>query len=97
MITLRPERVTDYADIADLHARAFGARAGKALIVALIRQRSAFDPALSLVAEVDGRRRWPVYLHRARLRSIWIRCATEVGHRDARPGPWHSTWHERID
>jgi predicted N-acetyltransferase YhbS len=52
---IRPEAVTDYAAIADLHVRAFGRRAGEALIVALLRQRRSFDPALSLVAEREGR------------------------------------------
>jgi predicted N-acetyltransferase YhbS len=52
---IHPETVTDYAAIAALHARAFGERAGEALIVALLRQRSAFDPELSLVAEQGGR------------------------------------------
>ncbi len=52
---IRPEDVADYAAIADLQAQAFGHRAGEALIVALHRQRNTFDPALSLVAEMDGR------------------------------------------
>jgi len=52
---IRPEDVVDYVAIADLHAQAFGHRAGEALIVALHRQRSTFDPALSLVAEMDER------------------------------------------
>jgi putative acetyltransferase len=54
-MTIRPETTADYAAIADLHARAFGHRAGEALIVALHRQRAAFDPDLSLVAEEEGR------------------------------------------
>lgn len=52
---IRPEAVTDYAAIGALHARAFGNRLVEAVIVALLRQRSAFDPELSLVAEMDGR------------------------------------------
>jgi predicted N-acetyltransferase YhbS len=53
-ILIRPERVTDYADIASLHARAFDNRIGESLIVALHRLRRVFDPELSLVAEIDG-------------------------------------------
>jgi len=53
-VLVRPERVTDYADIASLHARAFDNRAGEPLVVALLRQRRVFDPELSLVAEIDG-------------------------------------------
>jgi predicted N-acetyltransferase YhbS len=52
---IRPEAVSDYADIAALHTRAFGNRAYEPLIVALHRQRRAFDAELSLVAEADGR------------------------------------------
>jgi predicted N-acetyltransferase YhbS len=52
---IRREAVADYAALAALHAHAFGKRAGEALIVALLRQRRAFDPALSLVAESAGR------------------------------------------
>lgn len=52
---IRPETVTDYATIGALHARAFGNRSLEAVIVALLRQRRAFDPELSLVAEMDGR------------------------------------------
>ncbi len=47
---IRPETPADYAAVADLHARAFG-RAAEALIVALLRQSTQYDPALSLVAE----------------------------------------------
>jgi putative acetyltransferase len=53
-ILVRPERVTDYAEIASLHARAFDNRTGESLIVALHRQRRVFDPELSLVAEIYG-------------------------------------------
>ena len=55
MITIRQERVTDYATIGELHAQAFGNRAVEATIVALLRQRRAFDPELSLVTEIDGK------------------------------------------
>ncbi len=51
---IRPERITDYAEIASLHARAFDNRVGEPLVVALHRQRRVFDPELSLVAEIDG-------------------------------------------
>jgi len=53
--TIRPETVRDYAAIADLHARAFGNRSHEPIIVTLLRQRAAFDPELSLVAERDKR------------------------------------------
>jgi putative acetyltransferase len=52
---IRSEKVQDYAVIADINVRAFEERMGEALIVALSRQRSAFDPDLSLVAEEEGR------------------------------------------
>lgn len=52
---VRPETPADYAAIAAINVRAFGDRAAEATIVALHRQRAAFDPALSLVAEQDGR------------------------------------------
>ena len=52
---IRPERITNYATISTLHARAFGNRPGEAIIVALHRQRRTFDPELSLVAEINGR------------------------------------------
>ncbi len=55
VVSIRPERVTDYPEIGALQARAFGNRPGEALIVALLRQRRAFDPELSLVAESNGR------------------------------------------
>ena len=51
---IRPERVADYSEIALLNAIAFGNRAVEANIVALLRQRWAFDPELSLVAERNG-------------------------------------------
>lgn len=52
---IRPETPQDYAAIAEAHARAFGGSAHVPGIVALHRQRAAFDPALSLVAEEEGR------------------------------------------
>jgi predicted N-acetyltransferase YhbS len=52
---IRPETISDYAVIANLHARAFGHRCGEAHIVALHRERRDFDPGLSFVAEVDNR------------------------------------------
>jgi predicted N-acetyltransferase YhbS len=52
---IRPEHVTDYATISALHTHAFGNRPAEAIIVALHRQRRAFDPELSLVAEIKGR------------------------------------------
>lgn len=53
-LEIRTESVTDYAAIGALHARAFGNRTGEPIIVALLRQRRAFDPELSLVAEREG-------------------------------------------
>jgi putative acetyltransferase len=50
-VIIRPETLTDYPAIADLHIKMFGNRASEALIVALHRQRRAFAPTLSLVAE----------------------------------------------
>ncbi len=49
-MNIRSEEVSDYAAIADVHARAFGHRAAEGLIVALLRQHPAFNPNLSLVA-----------------------------------------------
>jgi putative acetyltransferase len=51
---IRPETVRDYAAIAAVHAYAFDNHAAEAAIVALLRHRAAFDPELSLVAEVQG-------------------------------------------
>ena len=51
---IRPEAPTDYAAIGKVHASAFGNRTAEAVIVALLRHRRAFDPALSLVAEDHG-------------------------------------------
>jgi putative acetyltransferase len=53
-VTVRAERLEDYAAIADVHAQAFGGGYAEGLIVALHRQRPGFDPRLSLVAERDG-------------------------------------------
>ncbi len=53
-MNIRPEKVQDYAAIAEVNIRAFDERLAEALIVALHRQRTGFDPELSLVAEIDG-------------------------------------------
>ena len=50
---IRPETVDDYPVIAEVHVQAFG-DASEAIFVDVHRHRSAFDPELSLVAEVDG-------------------------------------------
>lgn len=55
MIHIRAETPADYADIAAINARAFGNRSTEPVVVALLRQRRAFDAELSLVAERDGR------------------------------------------
>lgn len=52
---IRPETPADYAAIADVNLRAFDEHRGEPLLVALSRQRRAFDPELSLVAEIDGK------------------------------------------
>jgi predicted N-acetyltransferase YhbS len=54
-ILIRPECVADYAEIGALNTRAFDNRTGEPMIVALQRQRRAFNPELSLVAEINGR------------------------------------------
>jgi predicted N-acetyltransferase YhbS len=54
MTTIRPETMADTAAIADIHARAFEERSDEAVIVALLRQRPSYDPALSLVAEQNN-------------------------------------------
>lgn len=51
---IRPETASDYPVIAEVNIKAFGERLAEALIVALHRHRSAFDPDLSLVAEIEG-------------------------------------------
>lgn len=50
---IRPESPQDYPAVMRIHTRAFG-RLAEGLVVALLRQQAAYDPALSLVAEVDG-------------------------------------------
>jgi len=50
---IRPEKPSDYNEVADVHHRAFGHRSDEATIVALLRQRNAYDVDLSLVA-TDG-------------------------------------------
>ncbi len=52
---IRPERVSDYANIAALNARAFGNRVGEPALIAVLRQSRVFDPELSLLAELDGK------------------------------------------
>jgi putative acetyltransferase len=52
---IRPETPSDYAAITEINIRAFDQRLSEALIVALHRQRSRFNPELSLVAEIEGR------------------------------------------
>src|SRR5262245_32006406 len=52
---IRPETIPDYPTLAALHLRAFGERPTEPLVVTLQRQSPAFDPELSLVAELDGR------------------------------------------
>jgi predicted N-acetyltransferase YhbS len=54
-LTIRPEIISDYEAIADVNVQAFDNRAAEALIVTLLRNRSQFDPELSLVAEAEGR------------------------------------------
>lgn len=54
MLTLRQEKSADYSAISRINVRAFGERLDEALIITLQRQHQAFDPELSLVAEVDG-------------------------------------------
>jgi putative acetyltransferase len=53
-VTVRAERLEDYAAIADVHAQAFGGGYAEGLIVALHRQRPGYEPRLSLVAERGG-------------------------------------------
>jgi predicted N-acetyltransferase YhbS len=67
---VRPETVADYPAIADVHARAFGDDVGVPALVALLRQRAAFDPSLSLVAEIDGRVAGHVLFTPQRLRLL---------------------------
>lgn len=52
---IRPEEPADYPAVANVHIQAFGYHSDEALIVALLRQREAYDPELSLVAEIDGK------------------------------------------
>lgn len=54
MLIIRSETPSDYAAIAAVNVRAFGEHTGEAVLVALLRQRPAFDPTLSLVAEQSG-------------------------------------------
>ncbi len=54
MLEIRSETPSDYGAVADIHIQAFGYRGDEAVIVALLRQRHAYDPDLSLVAVADG-------------------------------------------
>jgi predicted N-acetyltransferase YhbS len=54
-ITVRAETVKDYTAITAVEMAAFGERVGEALVVMLQRERADFNPALSLVAELDGK------------------------------------------
>lgn len=51
---IRSETPADYGAVADIHIQAFGYRSDEASIVALLRQRHAYDPDLSLLAVQDG-------------------------------------------
>jgi putative acetyltransferase len=53
-VEIRPERPSDYAAVARVHALAFDNRASEPAVVALRRQASSYDPELALVAEADG-------------------------------------------
>lgn len=53
-LVIRPETPADYADIAAINARAFDFRAMEPALVALLRQRRAYDAALALVAQLHG-------------------------------------------
>lgn len=53
-VTVRAERLEDYAAIANVHALAFGGGYAEGLIVAFHRQRPGYEPRLSLVAERGG-------------------------------------------
>ncbi|HSW44906.1 MAG TPA: N-acetyltransferase [Phycisphaerae bacterium] len=54
MMTVRPERVTDYEAIDEVNRRAFGQEAEVRLVRAL-RKEPGFDPRLSMVAVRAGR------------------------------------------
>jgi putative acetyltransferase len=54
MIKIRPETPNDYAQIYEVNRLAFG-RENEARLVEALRRRPEFIPALSLVAEEDGR------------------------------------------
>lgn len=51
-IKIRPEQVSDYSAIAELHTLAFG-QPGEARLVEKLRHSAAYIPDLSLVAEVN--------------------------------------------
>lgn len=52
---IRAETIQDYPAIGELVYRAFAPEVNVPFIIALSRQLRAFDPQLSLVAEIDGR------------------------------------------
>jgi putative acetyltransferase len=52
-VIIRPETADDYSVIAEVNVQAFG-NTSEAIMVDVHRHRSAFEPELSLVAEVDG-------------------------------------------
>ncbi|MGM0882313.1 MAG: GNAT family N-acetyltransferase [Bacillota bacterium] len=55
--TIRSERINDYHSISDVNAAAFNYSygMGEATLINVLRSRRAFDPDLSLVAEVNNR------------------------------------------
>ncbi|WP_081417255.1 GNAT family N-acetyltransferase [Paenibacillus sp. Soil522] len=55
--TIRSERITDYQSISDVNAAAFtySYGMGEVTLINVFRSRRAFDPDLSLVAELDNR------------------------------------------
>lgn len=53
MILTRAETPADYATIARIHTAAFEDKVAESVIVALARQRTDYDPELSIVAEFD--------------------------------------------
>lgn len=54
-LTLRPERIEDYPAIREVNYRAFDNRDAEPNLVEAIRREPGFIPALSIVAEMDGR------------------------------------------
>lgn len=54
-LRIRPERVEDYPAVREVNYRAFDHRDAEPDLVEAIRRQPGFIPALSIVAEVDGR------------------------------------------